>query len=439
MTKPRIDLRTAAALVLALTALSTLLTSTPLRASDDATRAHMDAATLRVLCLSEDGTELGTGSGFVIGDGRHVVTNWHVVDCTAAAGQAAVLISATERDERDPASEPVVGVRVVSSDTNRDLAILALDRPLRRPAVTFASAATVRKLDPVVAYGFPGVADREDAGDLADPSATTGVVSRIDPAAPGADLPRLIQLDAAINPGNSGGPLFDAAGRVIGINTMKALTEVATTDPDSDGTPVRVPLGEGIGWAVVSDELLPYLDRLGIPYRVESTRPEAAGHALSGGVWLTIAALALGLMVLTLLARRARSATPSTAVRQSSVRAPQPAAAPAQTPPGQAQLHGLAGPYAGVKIPLGAEPLAIGRDPAMAKLVIPPTFGRVSKRHALISYDRPTRQFRVEDCWSSHGTFVNGEPLPPGGSTTLAPGGRVDLATAEVAFEVLLT
>ncbi|WP_040854622.1 FHA domain-containing protein [Thiorhodovibrio frisius] len=71
--------------------------------------------------------------------------------------------------------------------------------------------------------------------------------------------------------------------------------------------------------------------------------------------------------------------------------------------------------------------------------MIPPTFGRVSKRHALISYDRPTRQFRVEDCWSSHGTFVNGEPLPPGGSTTLAPGGRVDLATAEVAFEVLLT
>lgn len=83
--------------------------------------------------------------------------------------------------------------------------------------------------------------------------------------------------------------------------------------------------------------------------------------------------------------------------------------------------------------------MAIGRDPAMVQLVIPASYGRVSKRHALISYDRRERRFQIEDCWSSHGTFINGNPLSPGGSATLKPGDRVDLATTAVAFEVELT
>ncbi|WPL17895.1 Putative serine protease HhoB precursor [Thiorhodovibrio winogradskyi] len=426
--------------LICLAALTTLLATPPIHARDEATRARMDAATLRVLCLSEDGNELGAGSGFVIGSGRHVVTNWHVVECTAEGGEAAVLLSAAERNAD---GDPVVSVRVASADAKRDLAILALERPLRRPAVTFATAESVRKLDLVIAYGFPGVADREDAGDFADPSATTGVVSRIDASAPGADLPRLIQTDAAINPGNSGGPLFDAAGRVIGINTLKALTEVASSDPEAGDLLVRVPLGEGIGWAVVSDELFPTLDRLGIPYRVESSRPDANTTGLPAAVWLTIALSLLTLMLALSFARRTQAAASKALGNQSAspANAPRPTAPakPTPSPSGQPQLHGIAGPYSGVSVPLGARPIAIGRDPAMVQLVIPADFGRVSKRHALIGYDRKQGQFQIEDCWSSHGTFVNGEPLPLGGSTTLAPGGRVDLASAEVAFEVILT
>ena len=52
---------------------------------------------------------------------------------------------------------------------------------------------------------------------------TTGIISALDRSPPGDDgdpsIDHLIQTDAEINPGNSGGPLFDSAGRLIGINT----------------------------------------------------------------------------------------------------------------------------------------------------------------------------------------------------------------------------
>ena len=47
----------------------------------------------------------------------------------------------------------------------------------------------------------------------------------------------LYQIDAAINPGHSGGPIFNEAGRIIGISVMKSLTLVPTLAPDAHGRP----------------------------------------------------------------------------------------------------------------------------------------------------------------------------------------------------------
>jgi serine protease Do len=51
-------------------------------------------------------------------------------------------------------------------------------------------------------------------------SATQGIVSAKGRSLPGDSFVPFIQTDAAVNPGNSGGPLFDAAGRVVGINAQ---------------------------------------------------------------------------------------------------------------------------------------------------------------------------------------------------------------------------
>jgi S1-C subfamily serine protease len=430
------------------------LAATPVAATSDRTLAHMDAATVRVVCVLQGrgGTSIGGGSGFVVGrrggQSRYAATNWHVVECTANGGRAAVLLG--------PGPANVVDARVLARDAERDIAVLEANRPLGRPAVRFASADTARKLDPVRAYGFPGAADDTDevrGADFFDPTADAGVVSRVYPPATDPHAARLVQHSAGINPGNSGGPLFDAYGRVLGINTQKALTAVLTVGADGEPELGRVPLGDNIGWAVAADDLFGLLRRHGIPYDVSYNRPGAVSD-----LWhrepLVVLALALLLLLSGAAAvlgatRRGRAAVregltralsrSSRAIRKAPTAGHRPGTPSGSAPAiagGAPVLRGVHGPYAGIALPLAAGPIAIGRDPALVQLVIPPDRTRISKRHALVRYDAARRVFSVEDCWSSHGTLVNGKPIPSGQPVVLRPGERFQLATADIVFEV---
>ena len=104
-------------------------------------------------------------------------------------------------------------------------------------------------------------------------------------------------------------------------------------------------------------------------------------------------------------------------------------------------LLGLAGPYAGQIIPLKLGVVAIGRDPALAQLVIPADQVSISQRHALVGHDSGQGGFYVEDCWSTNGVFLltgQGKALraKAGQAQPLAPGARFYLATPAVSFEV---
>ena len=348
----------------------TLLAAGPVAAEG---RSDMDAATVRVVCLAAGGdtAKSGSGSGFVVGSGgsAYVATNWHVVDCTATSGRVAVLLG--------QGAENIVEARVQAHDADRDLAVLEAQRPLGRPAVRFAAVATVAKLDPVRAFGFPGAADDSAGADPFDPSANPGVVTRIYPKPSAAGVAQLIQHSAGINPGNSGGPLFDEYGRVIGINTQKSLAAVMTVGADGKPEIGRVPLGEGIGWAVAADELFPLLERLGVPYQASRGRVGTLG-----GIWHREPLLVSALVLLLLLAGSALALAASprgrAVVRDGVTRALSRPLRPAAAAPGAAPLpaagtpllRGLAGPYAGVELPLADGPIAIGRDPALAQLVI---------------------------------------------------------------------
>ncbi|WP_295583880.1 trypsin-like peptidase domain-containing protein [uncultured Lamprocystis sp.] len=406
-------------------ALATLLLAGP--AGADSLAERMDASTVRVICFSKEGN-VGAGSGFVVGRGDFVVTNHHVIACTEAGGEAVVLLDAERRD--------TVPAQVKASDENRDLAVLQLSRPSGRPAVDFATLATLEKHDPVTAVGFPGAADNSEGGNLSDPSHSGGLISRINPPPTNPELPRLVQTDAAINPGSSGGPLFDDAGRVVGINTLKALTAVPSVGADGHSMEFqRVPLGEGIGWAVASDEILPFLDRLGIPYEASRHRPGVLARLWSREplILTLLGLLAAALTAVTLAGTRRGLSLVKDGVTRAIARSRPPRAR-------RAVLRGLTGPYAGLTMPLGGQPLAIGRDPALVQVVLPPSAERISKRHALISYDAGRGVFRLEDCRSANGTFV-GEArtalaVPPGQPRELKPGQRFFLASPEIAFEV---
>jgi S1-C subfamily serine protease len=146
---------------------------------------------------------IATGSGFIIDDRGHVVTNQHIV---AGPGRTTVLFDA---------GEAPVQATIVGRDASTDLALVRVnpgdaERLGARPLALGASAA-VRVGDAALAIGNPFGLAR---------SLTVGVVSgtgRSIRAPDGAKITGAVQSDAPINPGNSGGPLLDDRGRVIGV------------------------------------------------------------------------------------------------------------------------------------------------------------------------------------------------------------------------------
>lgn len=140
----------------------------------------------------------GSGSGLIVDNEGHIVTNNHVIG------------DALEVEVRFSDKTKLIA-QVVGKDPDTDLALLKVtsDRPL--PYANLGDSGAVRVGQWVLAVGNPFGLDR---------TVTLGVVSGI--GRENINLSRyenFIQTDASINPGNSGGPLFNLRGEVIGINT----------------------------------------------------------------------------------------------------------------------------------------------------------------------------------------------------------------------------
>jgi serine protease Do len=146
--------------------------------------------------------QLGVGTGLVIDNAGHIVTNAHLVYETSE-----IIVSIGEADMQ-PAE--IVGV-----DPITDLAIIKLKNPMGK--LQTAKLGRSEKLtvgEEVLAVGYPlGIGK----------TATRGIVSAIERVVPLSTfswMTPFIQTDAAINPGNSGGPLVNQCSEVIGINTL---------------------------------------------------------------------------------------------------------------------------------------------------------------------------------------------------------------------------
>jgi S1-C subfamily serine protease len=146
-----------------------------------------------------------TGSGFVIDNSGHILTNAHVVD-----GAQKIEVTLGNTDNSQPVSAQVVG-----KDPSTDVALLKVDAPSDQlHPLALGDSSQVQVGGPVIAIGNPFGLDR---------TVTSGIVSALQreiKAPNGFTINNVIQTDAAINPGNSGGPLLDASGRVIGINSQ---------------------------------------------------------------------------------------------------------------------------------------------------------------------------------------------------------------------------
>jgi S1-C subfamily serine protease len=189
--------------------------------------------------LGIDGT--AQGSGFVVDRGGVILTNAHVITNAAEArtnvqGASAVYVEFADGER--------IGARVVGWDLFSDVGVVRVT-PSAHPLspVPLGDSARAVVGEPVAAIGSPFGKQS---------SLTVGVVSAtgrsIDSlAAGGFAVSNAIQTDAPINRGNSGGPLFDADGRVIGINAQIESTT---------GT------NEGVGFAIPIDLARRALDQL---------------------------------------------------------------------------------------------------------------------------------------------------------------------------------
>jgi S1-C subfamily serine protease len=220
--------------------------STPMPVLDPAAVANaVGTAVVAIQRVAIDGEMLGesAGTGVIITSDGEILTNAHVV------GDSDVVNVRLAGE-----SEPRPGA-VVAVDLENDLALVRIDVD-GLDIVTFAAADDVRIGDQVLAIGY--------ALDLdGDPTVTAGIVSAVGRslATDQGALDGLVQTDAAISSGNSGGPLLDAFGRVVGINTA-----VASSDLDTAAT--------NLGFAIGVAELLRGIDSL---------RAEAGGSTTASG------------------------------------------------------------------------------------------------------------------------------------------------------------
>ncbi len=157
--------------------------------------------------------ERGSGSGFVIDDAGHIVTNEHVVE-----GSSRFAVRLGDDEQLIPAT-------LVGADASTDLAVLKVDpaQAGELHPLELADGASVEVGEQVIAIGSPfGL-----QGTL-----TSGIVSALDrdiQSPNGQVISGALQTDTAINPGNSGGPLLDSDGRVIGVNAQIASASGGNT------------------------------------------------------------------------------------------------------------------------------------------------------------------------------------------------------------------
>lgn len=140
---------------------------------------------------------IATGSGFIFNNGRHVITNNHVVEM----GEA-YEISLNNGE--------ILKAKLLGRDEETDIAVLEILSPRTLPYVVFGNSDLAQIGDWAIAIGRPfGLGN----------SFSVGVISGNNRDLHSGRFDNYIQTDAAINQGNSGGPLFNENGEVIGVNT----------------------------------------------------------------------------------------------------------------------------------------------------------------------------------------------------------------------------
>ncbi len=171
------------------------------------------------LLFSAPDGRVALGSGFIISADGYIVTNRHVIE--KSDGITVVL-----------SDESAYEAEVIGEDIETDLALIKIVPQHNLQPVEFGDSDKIRVGDWVLAIGNPfGLGS----------SVTAGIISAKSRDIDNSPYGSYLQTDAAINQGNSGGPMFNADGKLIGVNTAIFSTAGG---------------GMGVGFALPSNQAL---------------------------------------------------------------------------------------------------------------------------------------------------------------------------------------
>lgn len=206
------------------------------------TAAAVKASPSVVTIKATSGGEGGTGSGVILDDQGHILTNTHVVTLDGTTANPDIQIRT--HDGR------VLSAKIVGTDPLSDLAVIKVNNPSGLTPAALGDSSKLNVGDTAVAIGSPlglngtvtdgivstlnrtiSVASSAAPKDGADNSQGGGQGFEFAPpgegqgqssASKGSIAINVIQTDAAINPGNSGGALVNSKGEIIGVNVAIA-------------------------------------------------------------------------------------------------------------------------------------------------------------------------------------------------------------------------
>jgi putative serine protease PepD len=216
------------------------------------TAAAVKASPSVVTISATSGSSGGTGSGIVLDDQGHILTNTHVVTLDGQTANANLEVRTNDGK--------VVPAKLVGTDPLSDLAVIKVDDTSGLTPATLGDSSKLNVGDTAIAIGSPlGLTGTVTDGIVSTLNRTISVASSAAPkggdnsqggdqgfqfAPPGGGQSQqnsgegsiainVIQTDAAINPGNSGGALVNSKGEIIGVNVAIASAGSGTSTSQS--------------------------------------------------------------------------------------------------------------------------------------------------------------------------------------------------------------